>query len=115
MKNTKNKILSGLIAFSMIVGMLPTNAFATEQSYENSKEITQITALSEEIATQEFTKGDENAEVILPKTISAQVTETTWAEVEIPPSEEAEPPVETTPPSESANTLKIMANLGVKI
>ena len=105
MKNTKNKILAWILSGAMVFGVMPTNAFANEIDHINSKEITQITALSEEIATQEFTKGEENAEVNLPETISAQVTETTWAEVEIPPSEEAEPPVETTPPSEEVETV----------
>ncbi len=95
MKKSKNKILAWILSGAMVLSTMPINAFATEIDHTNKSEVTQVT-FDEKIATQEFTKGEENAEVNLPETISAQVTEITWAEVEI---------VEEIPPSEDVETV----------
>ena len=77
------KLLTMLIIVAMVFNVLPLNSFATEQNYEDNQEITRVSALDDAVALQEFSVGQEDAQVILPEVVEVQITETTWSEVEI--------------------------------
>ncbi len=78
-RTLKSKILSGILAFSLLVGTVPLSSFAESAAPTDSETITALTA--PELAEQEITVGSTDAPTLPPTELSATLTKITWEEV----------------------------------
>ncbi len=84
----KNRIISGLLAICMLVGIIPLNVFAEDAEYTNSEVVTSFAKL--QISQQEVSIGSADLPTF-PTELEATLTKITWEQVpsEQPQTEES--------------------------
>ncbi len=81
----EHRILSALLAIFMVVGMMPTAAFAEQGApFADTQTVTAVADLDS--TSQELTVGSSDKPT-LPQTLSATLTTTSWVEAETEPTE----------------------------